>query len=358
MDRVSSEANSKKVLIFGDFSLESVEDKIIALGYTFQIISISKLFTSKEFEKDLKQFSVSTELLAIFFFLREQDVLKLSYVGYTEFWHDLLFSLKTYPSLIFIENNDFLEITQYPMENGLTPIEQMIIECLNYINKNIELIKNIISLDKYKNAEQLIKEMNFIGDLSIYINNNRIKIEYSSEHKSELRSGLVSSETRVEDISERDIFLHLQPLLEEIGKIRKKIRKSLNEENQEKIQTYLVRKEKQLEPLSEQFVRELNQLQRNLIELRNNQLQQFNQLIKILQESDVEIVFYKTRQDISLRVHYFLDEIDKGIFLHLYIPNGRYQGDQLASFLHLFESYLQRVEHVQFSIETRKTLHG
>jgi hypothetical protein len=46
------------------------------------------------------------------------------------------------------------------------------------------------------------------------------------------------------------------------------------------------------------------------------------------------------------------------VFFHLYVPNGRYQEAQLASFLRLFESYLQRIEKLQFSIETRRTLYG
>lgn len=52
------------------------------------------------------------------------------------------------------------------------------------------------------------------------------------------------------------------------------------------------------------------------------------------------------------------DEVDKNVILRLYVPNGRYQEDQLASFLRLFENYLRNVEQMQFSIETRRTLHG
>ena len=81
-------------------------------------------------------------------------------------------------------------------------------------------------------------------------------------------------------------------------------------------------------------------------------------LLATIQTYGIEIVPYKTRADISISVHHFLDEVDKGVFLHLYVPNGRYQEDQLASFLRLFESYLQRVEKLPFFIDTRKTLHG
>ena len=82
------------------------------------------------------------------------------------------------------------------------------------------------------------------------------------------------------------------------------------------------------------------------------------QLLKSIQTSGIEIVAYKNNAEIALGIYRFLDEIDKGIFLHLYVPNGRYQEDQLASFLRLFESYLQHVEKLHFSIETRRTLHG
>ena len=102
----------------------------------------------------------------------------------------------------------------------------------------------------------------------------------------------------------------------------------------------------------------LEQLQKMFMEKQIQQTQRANELLKMLQESGVEIVPYKEIKDISLKVHHFLDEIDKGIFLHLYVPNGRYQEDQLASFLRLLESYLQRVEKLQFSIETKRTSHG
>src|SRR5205814_4699635 len=99
------------------------------------------------------------------------------------------------------------------------------------------------------------------------------------------------------------------------------------------------------------------QLERDYLEFAQL-LERTKHLFQTIRTSDLELVPYKERKEISLRVHHFLDEIDKGIFLHLYVPNGRYQEDQLVSFLRLFENYLQRVEKLQFFIETRRTLHG
>ncbi len=108
--------------------------------------------------------------------------------------------------------------------------------------------------------------------------------------------------------------------------------------------------------------RELEQLLENLQRVSLNKLsaqsQRAKQLLDTIQASGVEVVPYTKKREISLRVHHFLDETDKGIVFHLYVPNGRYQEDQLASFLRLFVSYLQRVEKLQFFIDTRRTLHG
>jgi len=40
------------------------------------------------------------------------------------------------------------------------------------------------------------------------------------------------------------------------------------------------------------------------------------------------------------------------------VPNGRYQAEQLESFLRLFENYLQQVEKVDLFIDLNKTRHG
>ena len=99
------------------------------------------------------------------------------------------------------------------------------------------------------------------------------------------------------------------------------------------------------------------QLETDFLEFAER-LERTTQLLQTVQTSGVELVPYKKKTEISLRVHHFLDELDRGVIFHLYVPNGRYQEDQLASFLRLFESYLQRMEKLQFFIDTRRTLHG
>jgi hypothetical protein len=93
-------------------------------------------------------------------------------------------------------------------------------------------------------------------------------------------------------------------------------------------------------------------------EQRLKALEMTGRLLKTLQESGVEAVPYERNADVTLRIHHFLDDADKGVFLHLYVPNGRYQADQLESFLRLFENYLQRIEQKKFFIDLRRTSHG
>lgn len=82
------------------------------------------------------------------------------------------------------------------------------------------------------------------------------------------------------------------------------------------------------------------------------------QLVRELYDSGIEVVPYKKRTDLTLRIQHALDEIEGGIFFRLYVPNGRLQAEQLASFLRLLESYLQRVEQISFSYDQRHTEHG
>jgi hypothetical protein len=77
-----------------------------------------------------------------------------------------------------------------------------------------------------------------------------------------------------------------------------------------------------------------------------------------LREAGIEIVPYRTRVDRVIRTQDFLDATVSGEFLRLYVPSGRYQGEQLASFLRLFKKYVHRIEGRAFSIDTRNTEHG
>lgn len=89
-----------------------------------------------------------------------------------------------------------------------------------------------------------------------------------------------------------------------------------------------------------------------------NQINWANKMIEQIHKSGIEIAPYKKNAEITIRIHDYLDEIDSGMFLRLYVPNGRYQAEQFDRLLGMFESYLRNVEKRSFFIETRKTTHG
>lgn len=90
-------------------------------------------------------------------------------------------------------------------------------------------------------------------------------------------------------------------------------------------------------------------------EEKSNEMSEF---ITKLYDSHVEVVPFKKRSDVTVRIQEFLEEIDSGVFLRLYVPKGRYQSEQLDRFLKLFEEYLVQVEKHKFSIDSKKTENG
>lgn len=88
---------------------------------------------------------------------------------------------------------------------------------------------------------------------------------------------------------------------------------------------------------------------------RNRLAQEF---IDAMGEAQVEVVPYRTRIDRVVRTEHFLDATVTGEFLRLYVPFGRYQSEQLASFLRLFENYTRRIEGWSLRIDTHRTEHG
>lgn len=80
--------------------------------------------------------------------------------------------------------------------------------------------------------------------------------------------------------------------------------------------------------------------------------------LKHLFSADVEIAPFFQRDDVTIRIEQFLEELDGQIFLRLYVPRNRYQAEQIDSFLKVFERYLRQVERREFSIETRKAQNG
>lgn len=86
---------------------------------------------------------------------------------------------------------------------------------------------------------------------------------------------------------------------------------------------------------------------------------EINVFIERLFASKIEIAPFRKRSEVAARLREFLeDEISKGIFLKLYVPKNRYQSEQFASFLKLFEDYFRWVEKKSFTIDTHKTEHG
>lgn len=77
-----------------------------------------------------------------------------------------------------------------------------------------------------------------------------------------------------------------------------------------------------------------------------------------LREAGSKILPYTKRRDLTVAITDHLETMERGVLLRLYVPNNRYQADQLASLLRLLESYLRDVESISFAIDTRKTAHG
>ncbi len=105
-------------------------------------------------------------------------------------------------------------------------------------------------------------------------------------------------------------------------------------------------------------VKELNKKHEKWKALRKEDVKYAMQAIKEIEDAGIEIAPYTKNAEITIRIHDFLDEIDSGTFLRLYVPNGRYQADQFDRLLDIFENYLRSVEKKAFYIETRKTKNG
>lgn len=98
------------------------------------------------------------------------------------------------------------------------------------------------------------------------------------------------------------------------------------------------------------------------LNLRINKLNEdadsISEIFNIIFSSNVEIVPFKKRSERNIRAQEFIDEIDSGVFLRLYVPNGKLASEQFGDWLKLFEGYLQQAEGRDVFIESRKTKHG
>lgn len=77
-----------------------------------------------------------------------------------------------------------------------------------------------------------------------------------------------------------------------------------------------------------------------------------------LTDLKIEVVPFRKRSDVTIRMFEILEEAQAGIFLRLYVPHGRYQSEQFEDFLTLFSRYLRDVEKREFSIDVQRTSRG
>lgn len=109
----------------------------------------------------------------------------------------------------------------------------------------------------------------------------------------------------------------------------------------------------------DEYIKEMISIEMSGIDKEKQEKAPFiKKILREIYNSGVIIAPYRRRIDIASRFNEFLEEIDQGIFFRLYVPNGKYQSEQLNEFLKLFESYLRQIEGKLFSIDTRRTDHG
>ena len=73
---------------------------------------------------------------------------------------------------------------------------------------------------------------------------------------------------------------------------------------------------------------------------------------------EVEVLPFRKRADVTIRMFEALDDVQAGVFLRLYIPNRRYQSEQFEDFLVVFNRFLREVEGKEFAIDVERTLGG
>ena len=105
-------------------------------------------------------------------------------------------------------------------------------------------------------------------------------------------------------------------------------------------------------------LREFKIYYENIIQSKMRLLDEINNFLKALSSNEIEFIMYEGDLEIGTGVQQFLEDDEQGIFLRLYVPHGRYQAEQLESFLQIIESYLQKVEKLEFYIDRKKTKQG
>jgi hypothetical protein len=72
----------------------------------------------------------------------------------------------------------------------------------------------------------------------------------------------------------------------------------------------------------------------------------------------IELVPFRKRSDVTIRLFEALEDAQGGVFLRLYVPHGRYQSEQFETFVSLFTRYLREVERKEFSVDVHRTSRG
>lgn len=90
----------------------------------------------------------------------------------------------------------------------------------------------------------------------------------------------------------------------------------------------------------------------------NDRKGQVDKFLGELYNTGAEICPFYVRSDVTIRIQEFLNDIDGGVFLRLFVPDDRLQAEQLKSLLSVLERYLRQVERTNFSIDSRKSDKG
>jgi hypothetical protein len=81
-------------------------------------------------------------------------------------------------------------------------------------------------------------------------------------------------------------------------------------------------------------------------------------LLTHLATRKVDLLPFRSRGDVTIRMFEALDDAQAGVFLRLYIPHGRYQSEQFEDFLTLFTRFLRDAEGREFSVDVQRTASG
>lgn len=94
------------------------------------------------------------------------------------------------------------------------------------------------------------------------------------------------------------------------------------------------------------------------LEAYKEEIERSNKILLDLSSRKIELLPFRRRNDVIVHIYEALDDLQAGVFLRLYVPNGRYQSEQFEDFLSLFSRYLRDVEGQDFSIDVTRTTRG